>query len=212
MILQNKFRFIFLMLLCTPFAFSQETDAPAKTSIADSLHEVYTQQLNRKLYLLENRLSQIIESQQAVLDSLSGRAAALEEEVDGLRGTDNKMDVRLEETWQQTIMTKHLLFSEKERFRRILVIAGPSLLGLILISTVLFFVLIMRQADQTDRKIMALRRYTHIEVKETRSELLKNFKKRFREFRDLIGKGQKKKQPKKNQKVKRIVKAKNKVK
>jgi hypothetical protein len=209
MILQNKFLYLILLLLCQSLVSSQVVGSDQGTSESDSLHQAYMLQLNRKLYLLENRLLQIIESQQAVIDSLTVRMTALEEEADGLRATGNKMDVRIEEAWKQTVMNKHLLSFEKERFRRILLIAGPSLLGLILISTVLFFVLIMRQSDQTNRKIMALRRYTYNEVKESRSEILKSFKKRLREFRDQIGKGQKK-QTKKNQKEKKIARAKNK--
>jgi hypothetical protein len=209
MILQNKFLYLILLLLCQSLVFSQVIGSDPGTSETDSLHEAHIQQLNRKLYLLENRLLRIIESQQAVIDSLMVRITALEEEADGLRGTANNMDVRIEEAWQQTVMNKHLLFFEKERFRRILVIAGPSMLGLILISTVLFFVLIMRQSDQTNRKIMALRRYTYNEVKESRSEILKSFKKRLREFRDQIGKGQKK-HTKKNQKANKIARTKNK--
>jgi hypothetical protein len=198
MILQNKFELSILLLLCSFFTFAQEGDVAAETNIADSLHEVYTQTLNRKLYLLENRLLQVVGSQEVVLDSLSGRAAALEEEVNELRGNINALDVQLEETVQQSILNNQMIFSEKEQFRRILVIAGPTLLGLILISTVLFFVLVMRQGTQTQRKIMALRKYTHSEVEETRSELLKNFKKRIRKLRDRIGKEYKKKPQAKN--------------
>ncbi len=193
MIPQNKSLCIVLLLFFSIRASPQEAEFTESGSTIDSLREVYRQELIRKMNLLEYRMIQIVESQQVALDSLSDRTITLEREVTRLRATDSEMDVRLDETEQQSIMNRYMILKERDRFKRILLIAGPSLLALILISTILFFVLITRLAGQTDRKIMALRRYAYNEVDETRNELRKIFKKRIRKLQDRIVKGQGKK-------------------
>lgn len=193
MIPQIKSVFIGMLLLSPFLTHAQEQEQVPEGAMADSLQEVYTRQLNNRLYRMENSLLQRIGEQQEMIDSLVGRSGMLEQDISELEAgqleiqlQQLEMQLQQQETEQLAIMNKHILFGEKERFRRILYIAGPSLLGLILISTVLFFVLFMRQTEQTDRKIMALRKYTHSEVDETRDELLIRFKKRVRKLRDRM--------------------------
>ena len=159
--------------------------------IIDSLMEGYNQQLNRQLYIMENRLSRTMEQQQQMIDSLVGISILLDAEISELESENRELNAQLEQTGQIAMMNKHLINEEKERTRRMFYIAGPALLGLILLSTVLFFLLIYRQAEQTDKKIMALRKYTYTEVDETRRELLKSFKKRIRRLREKMKKGRK---------------------
>jgi hypothetical protein len=175
------------MLLLSPFlTHAEEQSAVREKALADSLQEVYTRQLNSRLYQLEKLLLQQLSEQQEMIDSLVRRSVMLERAVREIEASQQQMQLQLEEVEQLAVMNKHIIFEEKERFRRILYIAGPSLLGLILISTVLFFILYMRQTEQTDRKIMALRKYTHSEVDETRNELLMRFKKRIRKLRERM--------------------------
>lgn len=197
MIPQIKSVFIVMLLLWPFLTTAQEQEQLREKALADSLQEVYINQLNRRTYQLERRLLQRIGEQQEMIDSLVRRSGMLEREISEMKVSQHAMQAQMEETEQLAIMNKHTIFGEKERFRRMLFIAGPSLLGLILISTVLFFILIMRQSEQTDRKIMALRKYTHNEVEETRNELMSNFKKRVRKLRDRMEKSRKAKKKKK---------------
>ena len=186
MIPQIKSVFIVMLLLWSFLTPAREQELVREKALTDSLQEVYTRQLNSRLYRLENSLLQRVGEQQVRIDSLISRTVMLEQEINKLEASQLEMQLQQEETEQLAIMNKHIIFGEKERFRRMLFIAGPSLLGLILISTVLFFVLFMRQTEQTDRKIMALRKYTHNEVYETRDELLMRFKKRIRKLRERL--------------------------
>ncbi|MCA1747649.1 MAG: hypothetical protein LC655_08125 [Bacteroidales bacterium] len=206
MIPQIKSVFIVMLLLWPILTPAQEQEPGREKALADSLQKVYTRQLDNRLYRLENSLLQRVGEQQEMIDSLVSMSLMLEREISELETSQQEMQLQQEETEQRAIMNKHIIFGEKEQFRRILSIAGPSLLGLILISTVLFFVLFMRQAEQTDRKIMALRKYTHNEVDETKNELLMRFKKRIRKLRERMEqrmekKGQKGKKGKKSRQV-----------
>jgi hypothetical protein len=176
-----------IMLLLLPFLThaGQQSEVREK-ALADSLQEVYTRQLNSRLYQMENLFLQQLREQRKMIDSLISRSGMLEQEISAAEVRQQEMQLQLEETKQLALMNKYILFEEKERFRRILYIAGPSLLGLILISTVIFFILYMRQAEQTDRKILALRKYTHNEVDETRNELLTRFKRRIGKLRERM--------------------------
>ena len=153
-----------------------------------------------------------IEDKQVMIDSLVGISILLDEQISDLERENRDLNARLEQTGQMAVMNKHLINTEKEKVRRIFYIAGPALLALILISTVLFFLLISRQAEQTDRKIMALRKYTYNEVEETRSELLKSFKKRIKKLREKMKEERKEKRNRKatkRQKMKKKKGAKN---
>lgn len=197
MIPQIKFVFVFWLLLMPFLTHGEQQAVEREKALADSLREVYIRQLDNRLFRLENRLLQQVGEQQEVIDSLVSRSVVLERALNKMEASQLEMQNKAEETEQLTIVNKHLIFDEKERFRRILFIAGPSLLGLILISTVLFFVMIMRQAEQTDRKIMALRKYTHLEIDETRNELLMRFKKRIRKLRERMEQGMERRMEKK---------------
>jgi hypothetical protein len=186
-----------IMLLVMPFlTHAEQQPVEREKALADSLHGVYTRQLNSRLYQLENLLLQQLREQREMIDSLISRSAMFERVVSEMEVRQQEMKLQQEETEQLAIMNKHIIFGEKERFRRILFIAGPSLLGLILISTLLFFILYMRQTEQTDMKIMALRKYTHSEVDETRNELLMGFKKRIRKLRERMEQRMEKKEKK----------------
>ncbi len=174
--------------------------------LIDSLMEVQAQQLNRQLYFLEDRLMRAMEQQQVMIDSLVAISILLDEQIGDLERENRDLNAQLEQTGQIAVMNKHLINAEKEKVRRIFYIAGPALLALILISMVLFFLLISRQAEQTDRKIMALRKYTYNEVDETRSELLNSFKKRIKKLREKMKeerKGKRDRKAKKRQKTKK---------
>jgi len=180
--------------------------------VIDSLMEIQAQQFNRQLYFLEGRLMRAIEDKQVMIDSLVGISILLDEQISDLERENRDLNARLEQTGQMAVMNKHLINAEKEKVRRIFYIAGPVLLALILIFTVLFFLLISRQAEQTDRKIMALRKYTYNEVEETRSELLKSFKKRIKKLREKMKEERKEKRNRKatkRQKMKKKKGAKN---
>ncbi|MEX0983365.1 MAG: hypothetical protein WD577_03615 [Bacteroidales bacterium] len=174
--------------------------------VIDSLIEVQAQQLNRKLHFLESRLTHTMEQQQVMIDSLVGISILHDAVISDLERENRELIVQMEMTEQMAVMNKYVINAEKERTRRMFYIAGPALLGLILISTVLFFLLISRQAEQTDRKIMALRKYTYTEVDETRSELLNSFKKRIKKLREKMKEERKEKRDRKATKRKKTKK------
>ena len=167
-------------------AFTDGINRSDSLQVIDSLMEVQKNQLNRQLDILESRLTRIMEQQQEIIDSLVEVSVQFDAEISEWERENRELNAQLEQTGQMTVMNKHLINAEKDKIRRIFYIAGPALLALILISTVLFFLLITRQAEQTDRKIMALRKYTYNEVDETRSELLNSFKKRIKKLREKM--------------------------
>ncbi|MDA3823783.1 MAG: hypothetical protein PF450_14395, partial [Bacteroidales bacterium] len=93
----------------------------------------------------------------------------------------------------QSLQThKQIIEEEHERFKRILLIGGPSILVLIIFSTGLFFITVIKHRDQTDKKISALRKYTHSEIVDTRNDLLNKLKKRLKKLRRSGSKKKKK--------------------
>ena len=135
--------------------------------------------------------------QQEIIDTLRGGIDSLEAFVAMMQVENREMKQQLTATEEKAITNKYILDREKERVRRIFYITAPSLFGLILLATLLYYFLMARHAEQTERKLMALRKYTHYETEEIRNVLWQKFKKRLKKLRD---KDQKKSGKKKRKK------------
>ena len=158
-------------------------------------HRIQDQQDEMKqMLLLFQRAS---DRQQEIIDTLHGGLDSLEALVAVMRSENREMKQQLTATEEKVITNKYILDREKERVRRIFYITAPSLFGLILLSTLLYYFLMVRHAEHTERKLMALRKYTHYETEEIRYVLWQKFKKRLKKLRD---KDQKKSGKKKRKK------------
>lgn len=158
-------------------------------------HRIQDHQDEMKQMLL--LFQQESDRQQEIIDTLRGGIDSLEAFVALMRVENQEMKQQLTATEEKTITNKYILDREKERVRRIFYITAPSLFGLILLSTLLYYFLMARHAEQTERKLMALRKYTHYEAEEIRYVLWQKFKKRLKKLRD---KDQKKSAKKKRKK------------
>lgn len=159
-------------------------------SIRKVLANDYTRQLNRYKALSDQEAAY----NRATIDSLEKITVEMEREIQRLAQSGRVLQSEIDALHLSVQQHTRLIEAERQRFTRLLLVAGPSLLILILLSTVLFFLLIRRQQESTDRKINALKKYTYTEIEETRTDLAKQFRKRVKKLREnLKGKGGKKK-------------------
>lgn len=160
-------------------------------SIRKVLADDYTRQLNRYKALSDQEAAY----NRAAIDSLEKITVEMERKMQRLAQSGRVLRSEIDALHLSVEQHTRLIEAERQRFTRLLLVAGPSLLILILLSTVLFFLLIRRQQESTDRKINALKKYTYTEIEETRTDLAKQFRKRVKKLREnLKGKGGKKKE------------------
>jgi len=176
-------------------------------SISRVLANDYTRQLNRYKALSDQEAA----SSRAAIDSLEKITVELEQAIQYLAHSGQVLRSETDALHLAVEQNKKVIEAERQRFTRLLLVAGPSLLILLLFSTVLFFLLIRRQQESTDRKINALKKYTYTEIEETRTDLAKQFRKRVKKLREnLKGKGGKKKEKVRKVKEKKPGKVKSK--
>jgi hypothetical protein len=172
---------------------AQDAVSVHEAQYIDSIRRVLANEYARQLDRYKTVAEQEAADNRAAIDSLEQLILDVDREIRELALTGRDMRSELD-ALQLTVEQNHAIFeTEKQRFTRLLLIAGPSLLTLILLSTVLFFLLIRRQQESTDRKINSLKKYTYTEIEETRADLMKQFRKRVKKLREnLKGKGGKK--------------------
>jgi cytochrome c-type biogenesis protein CcmH/NrfG len=188
MIAQFKPLFIVLPLLCFPvYTSAQEPEESTDWVLLDSMRQIYQSEMSKQINTLQYKLQRNISGQQLLLDSLSKDIDIQQQQINTLIQEKELLIQRLREAEQLIEANREQIVSERERIRRVMLISGPSVLVLLLISTALCFLLIMRQNEQIDRKIGALRRYTHSEMEETRNDLLRRIRKRLKRIRTDTG-------------------------
>ncbi|MDF1573534.1 MAG: hypothetical protein P1P82_18165 [Bacteroidales bacterium] len=157
-------------------------EAQSLDSIRKVLANDYARQLNRYRELSEQEAA----SNRAAVDSLEESILEMDREIRNLAVAGLELRSELDALEQALEQNTAVFEAERQRFARLLLIAGPSLLTLILLSTVLFFLLIRRQQESTDFKINALKKYTYTEIEETRTDLSDQFRKRVKKLREKL--------------------------
>lgn len=197
---------IFILLLVSSFGDAQENDTLIDRRVIDSLHETTMHrvgQLEKQYNAFRYNASLKLDAQQKMLDSLSAELQRGEAGMAELNARTRELERKLEETAQIALTNKYVISEEKRKIRQVTYIAGPALLGLILISTLIYFLLLTRQSAQTDRKIGALRKYAHQDLEETRDALWGKFRKRLKKLRSAEQKEKSKKANKKDRRKKK---------
>ena len=202
---------LFFFLFPSQLLSAQDSVFIAEAQYLDSIRKVlaneYTRQLNHYKLLSEQEAAY----SRAAIDSLEEITGEMEQELQDLGHSYQVMRSETDALHLAVEQNKRIIEAERQRFTRLLLVAGPSLLILLLLSTVLFFLLIRRQQESTDRKINALKKYTYTEIEETRTDLSKQFRKRVKKLREnLKGKGRIKKEKVRNVKEKKPKKVKSK--
>ena len=164
----------------------------------DSIRQVLTRDYDRQMDRYRAFSEQVAASNMATIDSLEKWLEAMELELRDQALESDELRSGLKALQLAVEQNEAIIEVEKQKFTRLLLIAGPALLTLILLSTVLFFLLIRRQQESTEYKINALKKYTYTEIEETRTDLMKQFKKRVKKLRDGMKKKNEKKVGKKN--------------
>lgn len=204
MIRQIKCICLLFALVFSPLHLAAQEDPGTlhDMQVIDSIRKVLTNDYARQL----DRYRQLSEQQSAAnrssIDSLQNLLNEMERETRNLARGSKSMRADLE-TLQLALEQHEVLFqAEKQKFTSLLLVTGPSLLALILLSTVLFFLLLRRQQESADRKINALKKYTYSEIEETRTDLIKKFRKRVKKLRASMNTGKDGKQGKDRKKKK----------
>ncbi len=181
---------------------AQDTVSLHEKLYIDSIRKVLTRDYARQMDRYRTYSEQVAASSMATIDSLEKKMQAMERELRDLALWSDELRSDLEVLRRGVEQNEAIIAVEKQRFTRLLLIAGPALLALILLSTVLFFLLIRRHQESTEYKINALKKYTYTEIEETRSDLMQQFKKRVKKIRDGMKKNNEKKKAKKEAKKK----------
>ncbi len=196
----------FILLIVSSSGNAQENDTLVDRSVVDSLHETtmdHIVQLEKQYNTLLQNARLKIEAQQKTLDTLSAVLEKREAGMEEMNAHTRELERKLEETAQIALTNRYVISEERRKIRQVAYIAGPALLGLILISTTICFLLLARQSAQTDRKIIALRKYTHQDLEETRDALWGKFRKRLKKLRSAERKDKKKKKGRKDRSKKK---------
>ena len=187
MSLQFKWPLTLLILfLYAPAMHCQESSDSLLADKLDSLLEQFEARYDAKLNQHQRLFRQEIYRKQQHIDSLYGILEAQESELHKLELYDNDLTTRIEESEVEIRINSQIITEEKDKFRRILGITGPSILFLIFASVLIYFLLMMKQQEQTDRKINALKKYTHTEIEESRTDLMKKVKKRIKKVSESL--------------------------
>lgn len=199
----KRFLLLFGLLILALPLIAQDEDTLSDQAYLDSIRQVLSNDYARQL----DRYRQLSEQQSAAnriaIDSLQRIISDLDQELRMLNlGLDaSRSEVgALKEAVEQN---KAFFEAERLRFTQMLWITGPSLLALILLSTILFFLMLRRHQESADRKINALKKYTYTEIEDTRTTLLKKFRKRIKKLKQNQNDRAGSKQDKKGNKKKR---------
>lgn len=188
----KSFTVALFVLFSTSWAFCQEYVDSLLEDQFDSIRQTFEIQIDQKIEQLYRQFQIEIKHKQLQIDSLSRLVEKHERKIHGLQHTDNEVKARISASEKEVLRNKESITEEKERIKRLLGIAGPSILILILVSVLIYFLLLMKQQEQTDKKINALKKYTHSELEETRHDILKKFKKRIKTVSNTISQRSKK--------------------
>ncbi len=193
---------LFALVFAPGHLSAQDSVSLHEKQYIDSIREVLTRDYDRRMDRYRSFSEQVAAANRASIDSLEKVMEAMELELRDLILGSDELRSELEVLQLAVEQNEAIIEVEKQKFTRLLLIAGPALLALILLSTVLFFLLIRRQQESTEYKINALKKYTYTEIEETRTDLMKQFKKRVKRLRDGMKKNNEKKKAKKEAKKK----------
>jgi len=163
----------------------QEKDIPAGT--LDSLEQELQMKMDRRIEAFQYTLRDEIRRNTILIDSLSTQIAQQDSVIQLIIMENQKLAGQVAVTREVMQNNRIMLLEEKQKTRNILLIGAPSLLFLLLVSSLLFFLLLLRYQKETDRKIVALKKYTYVEVEDARNDLMKIFKKRVKKIMDSLG-------------------------
>ncbi|MEX0987802.1 MAG: hypothetical protein WD052_10020 [Bacteroidales bacterium] len=192
MIPQLKFICIVLSLLMVPgLAGAQEQQNILDQNRIDSIQQLLSARINRQLNQVQARFQSELNAQRILVDSLISEVNRREAEIVKLESKSQELTQQLARTNQSVIANRSTISAEKERFRRMFLISGFTLLTLVLVITLLYFLMLMRHTEQTEQKISALRKYTYQEIEVTRNSLIKKIKKQVNKLRTKLPKEKK---------------------
>jgi len=117
-----------------------------------------------------------------IIDSLNTELDGRKLQIIELDKEQKILKKRLQENRVSISGVENMLVETKNGYKRFFFIAAPSFLFLIMASVLIYFYLMMRQQEETERKISALKRYAHNEIEDTRSDLIKNVKRRIKKI------------------------------
>jgi len=177
---------------------AQDTLSPAGQAYADSLQEVVSSRFRKRILDLERALKQEISANREILDSLQNVQGLQENRIMDLEQEQTRMEQYISQLEDGLQRQQHLIRSESERARKLLVVTGAALLLLIVVSFLLSMLLLSRFRQNSDQKIESLVHYTDAGIRETRDSLSRKFKKKITKLTGQLKKnGYLKKQAKK---------------
>lgn len=175
-----KVNLFLISLLIVSTVNAQEPGEIDSLSGIDSIERALKNQLNNQIERIQSRFDRDLQLLRGGMDSMRLQIKAQQAEIDLLNKEKDKFSGELKEAEKRIMQNQRELISEREKNKRILFIAGPSILILILVSVILFFLTIMKQQDETERKINSLRKYAHSEIEESTTDLMKKLKKKLK--------------------------------
>ena len=184
---QFKFKCIVFLFFILPFTLEAQTliDSVQFKFHLDSMKEVITG-IERKFYFLEKELSGELEFYKESIDSVNLIIGQQQVLIDSLEIGEQKHKELLFESHRQEVLLRADLEIAKRKFNRLMTISGPSILALILISSILFLLQLKRYQEKTERKLFALKEFTVNELEETREEMIGFFGKRMKKLKKFI--------------------------
>ena len=207
MILHNKSRFILLCLLTISIAASsQDTTSGVVLNIKlDSLEDEMMKSVNEAVEMLRKETLELSRKYEADLDSLKSILFEREREIESLESYQSELGKNFSANSRDIVTNKNKIQEGHKRYLIFLFLSLGLLLILIALSVIYFIISVRKHRADTEKKINALKRYTHSELEGTREELLKGLKKRIKKITAvrLNSKNKSKKKSGKNKKDKR---------
>lgn len=167
---------------------SQDSLEHVNSAKIDSLEEAISFQIDSQVNSLYYQFNAYRYQQKIITDSLMNLSEDKILEIYKLNKEIELLKQQLADSDRSIASNKELYNTEKQRLIRLLSIAGPSILFLILISTGLFLLLLLKQQNKMERKMNTLRRYTHSEIAVVRDDLMGKLKRRMKKMASSIGK------------------------
>ncbi|MCF8224367.1 MAG: hypothetical protein K9J30_00660 [Bacteroidales bacterium] len=173
----------FTLTACSVLMQAQVPDSIDYEQKLDSLHGVISQKIEEEIKLVKYRFDRKLYEKDKVIDSMYHEINILEDQLRNHAKELGKLQKLNMKTTEQLSQTRTHLEKEKYRFRRILYISLPSILFLLLVSTVLFFVFLTRYQSKTDRRIISLEQSIYSQIDAGMEEMKNTIKRRMRKIR-----------------------------
>jgi len=198
-----KLLIVCILLKAGLLAAAQDSLLIRESLFRDSLQDLQLAEMEQELKRVETAFRKWSQATEKLTDSLRVAAIQQQEAAEKLRKENIRTGKVLGELQQSIGTTRAVIAERSQRFNRIIFIAVPSLLILILLSTLIFFWLISRLQQRTDSQIRTLKRYTYEGIEEIRTDYVQEMKRRLKKFSSRLKKNEKKAKRKKARRKKK---------